>query len=130
MAYVKSLLISILLLFSVGVVAPSDVNAQVLTISYGEPGWYGRLELGPDYPRPQRVYGELRLGKRFVTSHRLPVEFYHVPRIHYLRWGEFCRLYHACNKPVYFVTNRWYNTTYSPAYLKKHPKKVEQKGTN
>ena len=58
-----------------------------VSISVGQPGFYGRIDLG-DAPRPRIYY----------------------PR----RWKDHCHEYQACGQRVYFVNDNWYNTVYVP----------------
>lgn len=88
-----------------------------VSISIGEPGFYGQIDLG-NYPRPQVIYAEP------VVIHRAPnlppPVYLHVPPGHEKNWKKHCDRYGACGRPVYFVQDSWYNTVYVPAYQKSH----------
>ena len=38
--------------------------------------------------------------------------YLHVPPGHAKNWSKHCRKYNACDRPVYFVDDRWYNEVY------------------
>jgi len=88
-----------------------------VAISIGQPGFYGRIELG-DYPPPQLVYQQPRVirGRHFGGE---PI-YLHVPPGHERNWSRHCREYNACGESVYFVQNGWYNREYVPRYQEQH----------
>ncbi|HEX6735661.1 MAG TPA: hypothetical protein VF096_12690 [Azonexus sp.] len=90
--------------------------AQV-SVSIGQPGFYGRIDIG-GYPPPPLLYPEP------VVIHRGPV-FYEpiylrVPPGHAKQWKRYCNSYHACGRPVYFVQDDWYRHEYAPRYRERH----------
>lgn len=98
--------------------------AQV-SVSIGQPGFYGRIDLG-DAPRPQLIHPQpvvIRPAAPAVS----PI-YLHVPVEHSRNWGNYCGRYNACSQPVYFVQSRWYNDVYVPHYQKAHPGKGWAKG--
>lgn len=91
-------------------VLAADVGVSV---SIGEPGFYGRLDIG-DYPRPRVYYSEpvyIDRGARY----REPV-YLRVRPGHARNWKKYCHEYGACGERVYFVNNNWYNDVYVPHY--------------
>ena len=42
------------------------------------------------------------------------------PPGHAKKWSKHCSAYNACNRPVYFVQDSWYNDTYAPHYRRTH----------
>ena len=90
-----------------------------VTINVGEPGFYGRIDIG-DFPRPQLIY------QRPVTVERVPREqvreplYLHVPPGHERHWSRHCAQYDACGQPVYFVRDRWYRDTYVSHYRERN----------
>jgi hypothetical protein len=42
--------------------------------------------------------------------------YLHVPPGHAKDWRKHCHKYSACNQPVYFVREDWYNNVYVPRY--------------
>lgn len=95
-------------------VQAADVGVSV---SIGQPGFYGRLDFG-DYSPPQLIYQQPRMVRAVPVS-RPPV-YMHVPPPHYRNWKRYCREYNACDERVYFVRNTWYEREYVPSYQRRH----------
>lgn len=95
-------------------VLAADVGVSV---SIGQPGFYGRLDVG-DYPPPQVIYRQPRYVEREAYG-RQPI-YLRVPPGHAKHWGKHCREYNACGERVYFVQDNWYQREYVPAYQKRH----------
>lgn len=87
-----------------------------VSISIGEPGFYGRIDIG-DYPQPRLLYREPRLIYRAAA--REPI-YLHVPPGHARNWRKHCGKYDACGERVYFVQDSWYNQVYVPRYQERH----------
>lgn len=109
-----------MLLAALAFVAMPAFSADVgVSISIGQPGFYGRIDIG-DFPPPMLIYREP------IIVHRAPYAFVHepiylrVPPGHAKRWSRYCGRYDACGRPVYFVQDRWYNNVYVPEYRKRH----------
>lgn len=91
-----------------------------VSISVGQPGFYGRLDIGEfPYPYPRVIY------PRPIIIHRPAIVEYEplylrVPPGHARAWGRYCGRYHACDRPVYFVQDRWYHEVYVPQYHEYH----------
>jgi hypothetical protein len=96
-----------------GVSVPVRAADVGVSVSIGQPGFYGRLDIG-DYPRPQLIYREPRMIQR-APSGRPPV-YMHVPPGHAKNWRRHCSAYDACGERVYFVRNGWYENQYVPRY--------------
>jgi hypothetical protein len=84
-----------------------------VSISIGQPGFYGRLDIG-DYPRPQVIYQQPRFMYRAAAA-RPPI-YLRVPPGHAKDWRKHCRAYNACGERVYFVQDDWYQREYVPRY--------------
>lgn len=97
---------------------PAQAADVGVSVSIGQPGFYGRLDIG-DYPQPELVYAEPVVIHRPVGVVYDPV-YLHVPPGHAKRWGHYCGQYNACGRPVYFVQDRWYNDVYAPRYREHH----------
>jgi hypothetical protein len=99
--------------------ASFSATAQTnVSISVGQPGFYGRIDLG-DAPRPALVYERpviIQQSPRYVAE---PV-YLRVPPGHRAHWSRFCGRYEACGRPVYFVTDEWYSRTYVPHYRERY----------
>ena len=90
----------------------AEVNAAVF-INVGEPGFYGRLNIG-GYP-PPRVYYRQPRNIRYVQANRPPI-YLRVRPGHARQWARYCNQYNACNERVYFVKHDWYDREYAPRY--------------
>ena len=88
-----------------------------VSVSIGQPGFYGRLDIG-GYPQPQVIYRQPIAIQR-VPAHRPPI-YLRVPPGHAKHWSKHCREYNACGERVYFVQDNWYNREYVPRYQKQH----------
>jgi hypothetical protein len=90
-----------------------------VSLNIGQPGFYGRLDLG-DAPQPRLV------SRRPIIIERVPADairepiYLRVPRGHQRHWRQNCSRYNACGQPVYFVDDRWYNDVYVPHYRRHH----------
>ena len=101
----------------------ADVNVSV---SVGQPGFYGRIDIGA-FPPPVLVYPEPVVVQPVpVGVVRAPLYLY-VPPGHAKNWRKHCKKYDACGYPVYFVQDRWYNEVYVPVYREKHGKGHDKK---
>lgn len=121
MQYIRRGFTSILLLAGLATCLNAvPVQAQVgVTIQLGEPGYYGPVSpyrIGLDqllYPQPvliQPGYGPWGSG-----GYVQPI-YLRVPPEQAQNWRYNCQRYEACNRPVYFVRDSWYNDTYGQRY--------------
>jgi hypothetical protein len=102
---------------AVAVTTPALATDVGLSISIGQPGFYGRLDIG-GYPPPQVIYAQPIVVERAPVS-RPPV-YLRVPPGHAKDWHKHCREYNACGEQVFFVQDNWYNKEYVPRYKEKH----------
>jgi len=84
-----------------------------VSISIGEPGFYGRLDIG-HFPQPRLIYAEPMVARRVTTWY--PPIYLRVPPAHHKHWYQHCAAYNACGRPVYFVDDVWYRDVYAPRY--------------
>lgn len=105
MKYIFTLLLTLL--------AMGQAQAGV-SVSVGQPGFYGQIDIGDYVPQPQVIYAQPVII-RPVQVRPAPI-YLHVPPGHAKRWSSYCGRYNACGRPVYFVQNTWYNDVYSPKY--------------
>lgn len=89
-----------------------------VSVSIGQPGFYGRIDLGSYPSRPQVIYGQPRVIKQSVIVSD-PV-YLRVPPGHRKNWGKHCGQYNACGEQVYFVQDSWYEREYIPQYREQH----------
>lgn len=90
-----------------------------VSISIGEPGFYGRIDLG-DAPRPQVVYARPVIIQPMPRGVVYQPIYLHVPPGQAKNWRRYCGKYNACGRPVYFVKDGWYNDVYVPHYRGRH----------
>jgi len=108
------------LLFAAALAAatvPALATDVGVSVSIGQPGFYGRLDVG-GYPQPQVIY------RRPIVVERMPVDrppvYLRVPPGHAKHWKKHCREYNACGERVYFVKDNWYEREYVPRYQEHH----------
>ncbi len=110
------LIISIVIFAATAQAAQPNVNVSV---SVGQPGFYGQIDIG-NAPPPQLVYTN-PVVVRPAPVHVVQQPIYlHVPPGHEKKWSKHCHKYNACNRPVYFVKDRWYNNVYVPHHQARH----------
>lgn len=93
--------------------APALASDVGVSVSIGEPGFYGQINIG-NMPPPQLIYTQPMVIERAGAVGR-PI-YLHVPPGHAKHWGKHCREYDACGRQVYFVQDNWYNNVYAPRY--------------
>jgi hypothetical protein len=93
-----------------GAAAFSQAGTDVgVSIEISQPGVFGRVDIGR-FPQPQVVVQQPVLvmpPPRYVQVQPEPVYLW-VPPGHRRDWRRHCNEYGACNVPVYFVSDRWY----------------------
>jgi len=100
--------------------SPIAANAGV-SVSIGEPGFYGRIDIG-GMPPPRLIYAQpMEVYRAPVGVVREPI-YLRVPPGHAKHWSRHCREYDACDRPVYFVQDRWYQNVYVPRYREHGPR--------
>lgn len=109
----KFLIAAALAAATASLAAPALAGELGVTVNYGEPGFYGRLDIG-DFPQPQVIYRQPVLIERGAVE-RPPV-YLRVPPGHAKNWRKHCGKYGACGERVYFVKDDWYNREYVPRY--------------
>ena len=98
------------------VLASLSAAAQV-SISIGQPGFYGRVDLGSYAPAPV-VYGPpVRVSGGYDNG--APV-YLRAPVNHRRNWSRYCNRYGACGQRVLFVRDDWYVNNYAPRYREFH----------
>lgn len=110
-------LISALALGIAALSTPAFAADVGVSVSIGQPGFYGRLDIG-GFPAPALLYPQPVMIQR-VPSDRPPL-YLRVPPGHAKHWKRYCGRYHACGERVYFVQDGWYNREYAPRYREQH----------
>ncbi|MCK9384559.1 MAG: hypothetical protein M0Q15_08015 [Nevskia sp.] len=111
----KKIILAVVL--SLGAALPALAADVGVSISIGQPGFYGRIDLG-SFPQPEVVYSEPIIIERTRVIHE-PL-YLRVPPGHQKNWKRYCGRYEACGRPVYFVRDDWYNNVYAPQYRERH----------
>jgi len=106
------LLVVVTWIFSATVGLAADVG---LSLRIGQPGFYGEIHLGDFFPVPELIYPNPVIIYTPPNVVQQPL-YLHVPRKHAKNWRRFCIQYRACDRPVYFVREQWYNDVYIPHY--------------
>jgi hypothetical protein len=92
---------------------PATAQTNV-SISVGQPGFYGRIDLG-DFRAPPVVYAQPVIIERRAHYAAEPI-YLRVPPGHQKKWAKHCGQYNACGQRVLFVRDDWYQNTYVPRY--------------
>lgn len=99
------------------------------SITIGQPGFYGRLDIGDyGYSQPQVIYRQPMMIER-VEMDRPPV-YLRVPPGHRKNWRKHCRYYNACGERVLFVQDNWYNRDYAPHYREHQGNRQDNRGND
>ena len=120
----------------------SCANAGVhfnLNVNFGSPGYYGPLPIVTGMvPQLWNVQPVIAVGPVVVSTEPI---YLRVPNFQRKSWRKYCHRYGACERPVYFVKNSWYEHEYRPhhhprydddyyedmeKHWKKHHKKMEK----
>lgn len=100
-------------------ITPAIAADVGVSVSIGQPGFYGRIDIGDyPYPQPQVIYRQPRVIERTYIE-REPI-YLRVPPGHARNWRKHCHKYHACGERVYFVQDSWYQREYVPRYQEHH----------
>jgi hypothetical protein len=89
-------------------------SAQNVSISVGQPGFYGRIDIGNMAPPPV-IFAEPVIIQRPARMIEAPL-YLRVPPGHEKKWDKHCAKYNACGRKVYFVRDDWYTNEYAPRY--------------
>jgi hypothetical protein len=112
---------------SASLMSPANAADVGVSISIGQPGFFGRIDIGDyPYPQPRLIYRQPRVIER-VYIDREPI-YLHVPPSHSKNWSKHCRNYNACGDRVYFVQDNWYNNDYAPRYQERQRSHDDYRG--
>jgi hypothetical protein len=90
-----------------------------LSISVGQPGFFGQLDFGAPPPPPALIFPQPIVVVRDRGYAGGPV-YLHVPPGYERHWARYCAQYGACGRPVYFVRDEWYQREYVPRYQERY----------
>jgi hypothetical protein len=99
-----------------------------VSVTVGQPGFYGRIDLGNVPQPPQLIYPQPVLIQRVPIDVAPPPLYLRVPPGHAKNWRKHCRKYNACDRQVYFVQEQWYNDVYVPHYRDHGPRQEGPRG--
>jgi hypothetical protein len=119
----KSLFIAAALLAAV---LPAQAQTNV-SINIGQPGFYGRIDLGNYAPRPVVYVAQPVVVERHARYDAQPV-YLHVPPGHRKNWARHCARYNACGQRVLFVRDEWYTNSYAPSYREHYRNRDDHRG--
>ena len=112
-------ILTALALAAVAMAAPAFAADIGVSISIGEPGYYGEIQLG-NYGRPTLLRSRpITIERSRYGAAREPL-YVRVPATQSRDWKRYCGKYNACGRPVYFVRDDWYNNVYAPHYRNDH----------
>lgn len=94
---------------------PSFAADVGVSISVGQPGFYGQLDIG-NVARPRVIYSRPVVIERVPRGVVYEPLYLRVPPSQSRNWRRYCGRYNACGRPVYFVRDDWYNKVYVPYY--------------
>lgn len=97
--------------------APALAADLGVSVSIGQPGFYGRLDIG-GFPQPALLYPQPVMIQTVPVGR--PPLYLRVPPGHAKNWGRYCGRYNACGERVYFVRDDWYSREYAPRYREMH----------
>jgi hypothetical protein len=80
-----------------------------VSVQIGQPGFYGRIDIGNTAPPPVVVAQPVWVQRQ--PTHVAPV-YMRIPPGHQKHWAKHCARYNACGVPVYFVREDWYQQRY------------------
>ena len=95
-----------------------------LSITIGDPRFYGQLDVG-EVGRPRIINSAPVLVERRYSN--LAPVYLRVPPEHARNWRRYCDRYNACTRPVYFVRDDWYRNVYAPRYREMHHRGFERR---
>ena len=97
------------------VALPAFAQNVGVSVSIGQPGFYGRIDIG-SFPPPPVVYPRPVIIQPVPVGAMVQPVYLRVPPGHQRDWGKHCGKYGACGQPVYFVQDQWYTDVYAPRY--------------
>src|SRR5512139_2346892 len=103
------------------IAVPALVADAGVSVEVGQPGFYGRIDIG-GFPQPALIYPEPIVVQPVPAGVVVQPIYLHVPPGHAKKWHKHCHKYHACDQPVFFVQDVWYNEEYVPRYREIHGK--------
>ena len=113
----KRVLFAAMMMAAITLPAAADVGVSV---DVGQPGFYGHIDIGDSFPRPQLIYPQPVMIEPVPMGIVREPLYLHVPPRHARYWARHCGRYNACGQPVYFVRDDWYDNVYVPRYRERY----------
>lgn len=117
--------LSVLICLSGVLFSSENARAQLnvhFNLNVGAPGYYGPLNiLQGVHPSVWNVQPVIAIGPVAISTEPI---YLRVPNFQRKSWKKYCRKYGACQRPVYFVKNDWYEKEYGH---RKPPKSFHRK---
>jgi hypothetical protein len=106
-----------LLMITAAVLSAASARATDVgvSVSVGDSGFYGRIDVGTQPKPPPVVYRTPVVIEPAVVAVERPPVYLRVPPGHAKHWKKHCHEYNACGERVFFVQERWYNEVYVPS---------------
>lgn len=102
-------------------------QAQNVSINIGQPGFYGRIDLG-NYAPPPVVYVERPVVIEQRARYDVQPVYLRVPPGHRKNWAKHCSRYNACGQRVLFVRDEWYTNSYAPRHREHYRDRDDHRG--
>ncbi|HUX73871.1 MAG TPA: hypothetical protein VMV25_08300 [Steroidobacteraceae bacterium] len=99
--------------FAVGASSSAVAGNVGVSITIDKPGLFGQINLG-GIPTPQLIFARPLIAVSPPYAVAPPPIYLHVPPGYERHWRQHCGEYHACERPVFFVQDRWYRDVYVP----------------
>lgn len=96
---------------------PSFAADVGVSVNIGQPGFFGRLDIG-GFPPPPLLFPQPMMIRPVPMSR--PPLYLRVPPGHARHWAKYCHRYNACGERVFFVQDNWYQREYAPRYQERH----------
>ena len=103
------------------IATPAFAQDVGVSVSVGQPGFYGRIDMGDLGRPPALLYAQPIVVTPGPVGVVRPPIYLRVPPGHARHWRQYCARYNACGQPVYFVQDSWYNDVYVPYYRRTYP---------
>jgi hypothetical protein len=104
--------------------ATSALAADVgVAVNVNVPGVYGEISIGGGVAAPELLLPRPTVVVQTPVAVGVPPPaplYLHVPTGYERHWAVHCHEYHACNRPVYFVSEHWYHDVYTPHHMMHH----------
>ncbi len=105
------------LLITAAVLSAASAHATDVgvSVSVGDSGFYGRIDVGTMPKPPPVVYQTPVVVQPAQFPAERPPIYLRVPPGHAKHWKKHCHKYDACGERVFFVEERWYSEVYAPS---------------